>query len=104
MEECNIHIPEAAEIETSAEQSTAPMTESVQIIGKTVPKKAQHTDDVVLTQCILCALLVLVCFALRWLKPEWQTEILELYTHYRDAAPVAWLDSLLKSIQDWLKS
>lgn len=66
-------------------------------------EKKQHADDVALTQCILCILLVLAMFVLHWLRPEWQTMLLSQYTAYRDAPPVAWLDSILQAIQDWMK-
>lgn len=77
-------------------------TEQIHIIKGTVPKKKQHADDVVLTQCILCVLLVLLFFALHWLKPEWQSSLIAAYMSHRDAAPVAWLDKLLESFQAWL--
>lgn len=77
-------------------------SEPIQIIGDTVPKKEQHADDVALTQCILCVVLVLCVFALHWIKPEWQEMLLTQYAAHRDAPPIAWLDSFLKAVQQWI--
>ncbi len=84
------------------EQPTPQAPEQIQVIQGNVPRKAQRADDVVLTQCMLCLLLVLVVFALHWLQPEWQAMLLDAYRSNRDAAPVGWLDKLLRSFQAWL--
>ena len=47
-------------------------------------------------------LLVLCVFGLHWLKPEWQTMLLEQYAAKRDAPPVLWLDQLLRAVQQWI--
>ena len=63
---------------------------------------AGDADDIALTQCILCLLLVLCVFGLHWLKPEWQIMLLEQYAAKRDAPPVLWLDQLLRAVQQWI--
>ncbi len=78
--------------------------EPIQIVGRTMPRKTQHADDVVLTQCILCVVLVLVCVSLHWLKPEWQAELLGWYRALREASPVTWLDHFLNAVQAWLQT
>lgn len=84
-------------------QSTSiPVLEPIHISGETHMQKPQHADDVALTQCILCVVLVLCIFALHWLKPEWQEMLLTQYAAKRDAPPVAWLDSLLQAVQQWI--
>ena len=71
-------------------------------VGHAGTPKPQHADDIALTQCILCLLLVLCVFGLHWLKPEWQTMLLEQYAAKRDAPPVLWLDQLLRAVQQWI--
>lgn len=46
--------------------------------------------------------LVLSVFVLHWLKPDWQAFFLAQYTAKRDAPPVAWLDELLRAVQQWI--
>lgn len=77
--------------------------EPIQISEEHTEIKKEHGDDVVLTQCILCVCMVLILFALHWLKPEWQTMLLTQYTQYRDEPPIAWLDQLLQAIQQWMQ-
>lgn len=77
-------------------------SEQIHIVKGTVPEKRQRADDIVLTQCMLCVILVLLCFGLHWLKPEWQQMLLSSYMEYREAAPVAWLDKLLQAVRDWM--
>ena len=73
-----------------------------QVFGGVFTRGAGDADDIALTQCILCLLLVLCVFGLHWLKPEWQTMLLEQYAAKRDAPPVLWLDQLLRAVQQWI--
>lgn len=73
------------------------------ISGITAHSKGQRADDAALTQCVLCMLLVLCVFSLHWLKPEWQTVLLERYAAYRDAPPVQWLETFLQAVQQWMQ-
>ncbi|WP_295216102.1 hypothetical protein [Ruminococcus sp.] len=84
------------------ESQVTSIPEPIHITGEVKQKKEQHADDVALTQCILCVILVLCVFALHWLKPEWQEMLLTQYAIHRDAPPVAWLDHFLKAVQQWI--
>lgn len=79
------------------------MPEPLCISGTAPHHKPQRADDVALTQCILCMVLVLCVFALHWLKPEWQTLLLEQYASHRDAPPIQWLDALLQAAKQWMQ-
>ncbi|MCC8110604.1 MAG: hypothetical protein LIO74_02905 [Ruminococcus sp.] len=71
-------------------------------LSNDIPQKVEHADDVVLTQCILCILLVLLCILLHWLKPEWQFAFLDTYRQGQDAPPISWLNQFLQSFQAWI--
>ena len=93
------HSLERDKPETEITDSTIPNLETIHLAESASPKKSQHADDIALTQCILCMVLVLSVFALHWLKPDWQAFFLAQYTAKRDAPPVAWLDELLRAVQ-----
>lgn len=84
------------------ESPVTPISEPIHIAGDVRREKVQHADDVALTQCILCVVLVLCVFALYWLKPEWQEMLLTQYAMHSDAPPAAWLNSLLEAVQQWI--
>lgn len=96
------HFPERDKSETETEESGMPGLETIHLAEPVSPKKSQHADDIALTQCILCMVLVLSVFALHWLKPDWQAFLLAQYAAKRDAPPVAWLDDLLRAVQQWI--
>lgn len=66
------------------------------------PEKKQRADDVAMVQCMLCVLLVLSMFVLHWLRPEWQEMLLGQYAQHRAAPAVAWLEELLRAVQQWM--
>ena len=66
------HSLERDKPETEITDSTIPNLETIHLAESASPKKSQHADDIALTQCILCMVLVLSVFALHWLKPDWQ--------------------------------
>ena len=39
---------------------------------------------------------------LHWLRPEWQEMLLGQYAQHRDAPAVAWLEELLRAVQQWM--
>jgi|GEM_PF-495744 len=65
------HSLERDKPETEITDSTIPNLETIHLAESASPKKSQHADDIALTQCILCMVLVLSVFALHWLKPDW---------------------------------
>ena len=66
------------------------------------PEKKQRADDVAMVQCMLCVLLVLSMFVLHWLRPEWQEMLLGQYALHRAAPAAAWLEELLRAVQQWM--
>ena len=66
------------------------------------PEKKQRADDVAMVQCMLCVLLVLSMFVLHWLRPEWQEMLLRQYALHRAAPAAAWLEKLLRAVQQWM--
>ena len=96
------HSLERDKPETETTDSTIPSLETIHLAESASTKKSQHADDIALTQCILCMVLVLSVFALHWLKPDWQAFLLAQYAAKRDAPPVAWLDDLLRAVQQWI--
>lgn len=55
--------------------------------------RQQRADDVAMTQCILCILLVLILFVLHWLKPEWQSMLLPAIHTIPECAAAAMVGS-----------
>ena len=55
-----------------------------------------------MVQCMLCVLLVLSMFVLHWLRPEWQEMLLGQYALHRAAPAAAWLEELLRAVQQWM--
>ena len=102
MEEMEKH-SEQQPHEPETQPAEVPLLETIHLSDTPAPRKPQHADDIALTQCILCLLLVLCVFGLHWLKPEWQIMLLEQYAAKRDAPPVLWLDQLLRAVQQWIK-
>ena len=98
MEEMEKH-SEQQPHEPETQPAEVPLLETIHLSDTPAPRKPQHADDIALTQCILCLLLVLCVFGLHWLKPEWQIMLLEQYAAKRDAPPVLWLDQLLRAVQ-----
>ena len=80
------HSLERDKPETEITDSTIPNLETIHLAESASPKKSQHADDIALTQCILCMVLVLSVFALHWLKPDWQAFFLAQYTAKRDCS------------------
>ena len=114
MEEMEKH-SEQQPHEPKTQPAEVPLLETIHLSDTPAPRKPQHADDIALTQCILCLLLVLCVFGLHWLKPEWQIltdlhtadpewqiMLLEQYAAKRDAPPVLWLDQLLRAVQQWI--
>lgn len=101
MEEMEKH-SEQQPHEPKTQPAEVPLLETIHLSDTPAPRKPQHADDIALTQCILCLLLVLCVFGLHWLKPEWQVMLLEQYAAKRDAPPVLWLDQLLRAVQQWI--
>lgn len=101
MEEMEKH-SEQQPHEPETQPAEVPLLETIHLSDTPAPRKPQHADDIALTHCILCLLLVLCVFGLHWLKPEWQTMLLEQYAAKRDAPPVLWLDQLLRAVQQWI--
>ena len=58
------HSLERDKPETEITDSTIPNLETIHLAESASPKKSQHADDIALTQCILCMVLVLSVFAL----------------------------------------
>ena len=71
MEEMEKH-SEQQPHEPETQPAEVPLLETIHLSDTPAPRKPQHADDIALTQCILCLLLVLCVFGLHWLKPEWQ--------------------------------
>lgn len=92
--------------QTDTSQMAAQMPESmepVHVYENMKNSKKERADDIALTQCILCVVLILSVFVVYWLQPEWYQNLIEQYQLHRDAAPVTWIDALLHSLQEWLR-
>lgn len=64
------HSLERDKPETEITDSTIPNLETIHLAESASPKKSQHADDIALTQCILCMVLVLSVFDCTGLKPD----------------------------------
>lgn len=64
-------------------------------------EKKHRSDDVMLTQCIFCLVLVLSVFGLSWIHAGFQEELLTLYEQKVSAPPEPFLARLIEAAEQW---
>ena len=66
------------------------------------PKKGR-SDDVMMTQCIFCIILVLSMFALHWISSDFQKELLILYKEKVIAPAEPFLANVIETAEQWFR-
>lgn len=70
--------------------------------GKSDKKKGSG-DDVMLTQCILCLMLVLSVFLLKFISDDFQGELLSIYKEKTSASAEPFVAKIVEMIEAWFK-
>lgn len=65
-------------------------------------RRKQRGDDIMVTQCLLCMILVLSIFSLHWINPEFQSDLLSQYEEKLHAPAEAFIAQLLEKIESWV--
>ncbi len=66
-------------------------------------KKKSPGDDVMLTQCILCLILVLSVFLLKFISDDFQRELLSIYKENTSAPAESAIAKIIETIEEWFK-
>ncbi|MDE6019909.1 MAG: hypothetical protein K2H01_02775 [Ruminococcus sp.] len=66
-------------------------------------KKKTHGDDVILTQCILCLILALAVFLLKFISEDFQHDLLSVYTEKTNAPAEPFIVQITEAIEAWFK-
>lgn len=87
----------------AAENTAEPLKDIIYIDDKPSRKKEGRGDDVMLTQCILCLILVLSVFLLRFINEEYQKEIFSMYSEKTNANAEPFIAAVFETIENWFK-
>ena len=87
------------ETTTAPEENAA--SEPLYITGD--DRKKNRSDDVMLTQGILCVILALAVFGLKFINQEFQAELLELYEERLLAEPEQFLVKIITAAENWFR-
>ena len=70
--------------------------------NKSVKKKTSG-DDVMLTQCILCLVLVLSVFLLKFIRADFQHKLLSIYSEKMNAPAEPFIIKIVEAVETWFK-
>lgn len=87
----------------AAADGAEPLKDMIYIDENHARKKDGKSDDVMLTQCILCLILVLSVFLLRFISEEFQKELLAMYSDKTNAPAEPFIADILEAIEAWFK-
>ncbi len=102
---------ENAKEESTLSTSTAPFvqelsepSEDMIFLDKSKPdRKKSSGDDVMLTQCILCLMLALSVFLLKFISDDFQGELLSIYNEKTSAPAAPFIVKIMETIEAWFK-
>ncbi len=66
-------------------------------------RTSTRSDDIMMTQCIFCLILALSVFALHWVSPPFQTQLLALYKQQTALPPPPFLQDIITSAEAWFR-
>lgn len=66
-------------------------------------RKKSSGDDVMLTQCILCLILALSVFLLKFISDDFQNELLSIYKEKTSAPAEPFIIKIIEIIEAWFK-
>ncbi|MBQ8514758.1 MAG: hypothetical protein IJ496_05115 [Ruminococcus sp.] len=101
-EEVRREIPEKEEV-PGPEELIPVSGEDVYVHDSERHEKKHRSDDVMLTQCIFCLVLVLAVFGLSWIHAGFQEKLLTLYEQKVSAPPEPFLARLIEAAEQWLR-
>ena len=97
------HTDEEKAITPAVSDNPEPLKDIIYIDDKPSRKKEGRGDDVMLTQCILCLIIVLSVFLLRFINVEYQKEIFSMYSEKINADAEPFIAAVLETIENWFK-
>lgn len=80
-----------------------PGNELIYIDKKRRGRVKGKSDDIMLTQCILCLILALSVFLLKYIDEDFQTEFLSLYKQRTEAPAEPFIMKITEIIEEWFK-
>lgn len=66
-------------------------------------KKKTSGDDVMLTQCILCLVLVLSIFLIKFISVDFQHNLLSIYSEKMNAPAEPFILKIIETVETWFK-
>ncbi len=98
-------------MEEIVKQDESTATVSAEAVGITEPiyisyddePKEKKSDDTLLTQLILCAVLVAVAFGMKYIDSDFQENMLSMYRRLLNAPPEEFLQKILDGLETWFK-
>ncbi len=67
------------------------------------PKASGKSDDVMMTQGILCIILVLALVVLRFINGDFLNELLSIYAERTSSPPESFLADIIRSAEQWFR-
>lgn len=97
------HTDDKKAITPAASDNAEPLKDIIYINENHSHKKEGKGDDVMLTQFILCLLLVLSVFLLRFVNEDFQKEIFSMYSERTNANAEPFIAAVFETIENWFK-
>ncbi|MBQ8823746.1 MAG: hypothetical protein IJZ64_00770 [Ruminococcus sp.] len=90
-------------INNDISENTEKNTEQEGVFVTTTKIKKQKSDDVFMTQCILCVVLVFSIFVIHWIDSDFQEKILSIYNTHLHAPAENVIMEFVEKIESWFK-
>lgn len=84
-------------------ENTEKNIEQESVFVTTTKIKKQKSDEVFMTQCILCVLLVFSIFVIHWINSDFQEKILSIYNTHLHAPAENTIMEFVEKIESWFK-
>lgn len=85
------------------QEISAPHEDMIFLDESKSDKKKGSGDDVMLTQCILCLMLALSVFLLKFISDDFQGELLSIYKEKTNASAEPFIVKIIEVIEAWFK-
>ncbi|MGN0584420.1 MAG: hypothetical protein ACI4JD_03090 [Ruminococcus sp.] len=80
-----------------------PSNDVIYIDKKRSGRMKGKSDDIMLTQCILCLILALSVFLLKYINEDFQTGFISLYKQRTEASAEPFIMKITEIIEAWFK-
>ncbi len=84
------------------EEMPAHSGETIYLNPQDVRPEKHRSDDVMLTQCIFCIVLVLSVLGLHWVSRDFQEGLLTLYQEKISAPAEPFLARIMEAVEQWM--